>query len=365
MCVVASAVAPNRQVWTNDLQHFAEWVSLAHFCSVTLPPSRLDAVACIFKAYSAHVNAHLAIASTQIRQEDTALRDEDRRALDRIYSSWKYAEPLSGWSQSQSKDATLFRDTFSGSYFGMAQAIEIDAIRYAIDLALTNELIDIDQHRWLILALCVALSKCSTATGHFAQPLTAKPSNIRRFVKQRIRSIKSYWVSAIEGLRPIGTPKWRESNYAFRGDAIQNLSQLHASSMSPGVVYADPPYTSDQYSRYYHVYDTLVLYDYPEAHGRGLYRPDREVSSFSLSTAVRGAIESLINSCAKLGADLIISYPLDGLLKGSRDVIPTFIKESYGRAPKIQEIAHEHSTMGGSKGTGKQAVTEVIYRAFH
>jgi adenine-specific DNA-methyltransferase len=363
LCVVASAVAPARQIWTNDLQYFAQAISLAYFCSITSPPTRFHAVACTFEAYSAHVHAHSALASNLIRQEETALGGENCQELNRIYANWRCGLSLNGWDGSQLRDATLFRDTFSGTYFSMSQAVEIDALRYAIDLALKKDLINLDEHRWMILALCVALSKCGTTTGHFAQPLTPKPNNIRRFVRQRSRSIKDAWIAAIEAFMPIGTAKWRRGNFAFRGDAVNKLKELHASAMSPAVVYADPPYTGDQYSRFYHIYDTLILYDYPAASGRGLYRPDRATSSFSILSTVRDSIESLVRACADLGADLIISYPVGGLLKESRDVIPTLINTFYGKGPEIQEISHEHSTMGGSKGAGKQAVTEVIYRA--
>ena len=29
----------------------------------------------------------------------------------------------------------------------------------------------------------------------------------------------------------------------------------------PAIIYADPPYTDDQYSRFYHLYETALLYD--------------------------------------------------------------------------------------------------------
>jgi adenine-specific DNA-methyltransferase len=329
------------------------------------PPTRSEAVLRTSRAYSAHVHGHLAIAAARIREEERALRDEDHLGSNTVYKRWQTLPKLPSWNGCVISDATLFRDTFSGSYFGLSQAIEVDALRYSIDLAMSKQLINIDQHRWLILALCVALSRCATSTGHFAQPLTAKQSNIKRFLKQRSRSIRDAWLDAIEGLTPVGTPNWRRHNRAFRGDALLQLDALATAGQKPAVVYADPPYTNDQYSRYYHVYDTLILYDYPCVSGRGLYRPDRAISSFSLATAVQSSIECLIRRTATIGADLIITYPTDGLLRNSREILPEIIKAVYGRKPAIREITHHHSTMGGSKGTSKQLVTEVIYRAYY
>lgn len=362
MCAVASAVAPKRQIWTNDLQHFAQAVSQAHFCSRSVPPSRFDAAATIMSSYSEHIAAQSAIAAERLKCEDTALKDGNCVALNNIYNDWYQNTPLPRRSEG---DAVLFRDTFAGAYFGLSQSIEIDAIRLALDTALTKGRLNIDEHRWLLLALCVALSKTTTSTGHFAQPLTAKYSSITRFSKQRGRSIRTEWLNAVGDLRPIGDREWRQKNRAYLGEAVETLAVIENESERPAVVYADPPYTNDQYSRYYHVYDTLIRYDYPKSSGRGRYRPDRAVSSFSLSTKVSASLEQLIGKCAAVGADLILSYPTNGLMRNSRDIIPSFILKHFGNAPSVHEIAHQHSTMGASKGVGKQDVTEVIYRAFY
>ena len=127
------------------------------------------------------------------------------------------------------------------------------------------------------------------------------------------------------------------------------------------MVYADPPYTTDQYSRYYHLYETLLLYDYPEAVGVGRYRPDRSVSSFSLASAVAESMERLIRGAAAIESDLVLSYPTHGLLGDSRMWLSEMMKKHYHRVPEIVEVAHQHSTMGASKGDAKNIVTEVVY----
>jgi len=365
MCAVASAVAPKRQIWTNDLQHFARAVSQAHFCSRSAPPSRLDAAALVMGTYSQHIRAHSAIASGRLASEESALKNGDCSALNQTYDEWQDSAPLPRRELSSGVDAVLFRDTFAGAYFGLSQSIEIDAIRRGLDDAFAEERLDTDQHRWLLLALCVALSKCSTSTGHFAQPLTAKTPSIRRFAKQRSRSIRDEWLGAVELLKPVGGRRWRGRNRAYLGEAVETLKCLQNETSHPAVVYADPPYTDDQYSRFYHVYDTLIRYDYPESFGRGRYRPDRAVSTFSLSSKVTQSLGELIESSANIGADLIISYPTNGLMANSRDLIPALIRDHFGNEPTVYEIAHQHSTMGASKGVGKHNVTEVIYRAFH
>lgn len=364
LCAVAKSVAPYRQTWTNDLQHFAHTVAQAHFCSATKPPARLDTAAIINAHYSQHVAEQEGIASSRIAAEYQALLDEDAANLNRVYSEWDEQGPLDGTFH-DSGNATLFRDTYAGSYFGLLQCIEIDAIRSSIDAATSEGQVDEDEHRWLVLALAVAMNRCTNSTGHFAQPLTAKDSNIRRFALQRQKSVKESFLSALDGFSPVGTRDWRSKNISLRGEANSTIASFGGDCRRrPAVVYADPPYTSDQYSRYYHLYETLVLYDYPAAEGKGRYRPGRSVSDFCLSSRVSSAFDSLISNCAEIGAELILSYPTNGLLKSSRECLPEMIKRIFGRAPQVTEINHQHSTMGASKGPGKQNVTEVIYRAY-
>jgi adenine-specific DNA-methyltransferase len=365
ICAVTTAVAPARQVWTNDLQHFACLVSEAFFRSQTSPPSRFDAQAIVGSAYSAHFLAHSRIAADRLTAETAALHARDHNKLIDLEGEWQSNQKLENWNEADGHDAHLFRDLYAGSYFGLSQSIEIDALHYAINLAFLQGRINVDEKRWLTLALCVALSQCSNSTGHFAQPLTPSARNISRFAKQRAKSVRDSWIAAVELMRPIGSPRWRQSNQTFRSDANDLLTSLRASDLKPAVIYADPPYTNDQYSRYYHLYETLILYDYPEISGRGRYRPDRAVSSFSLATAIESTVDKLIKSTAAVGADIVISYPTNGLMKNSFETLPSMLRASYGRSPEVIALSHLHSTMGGSKGASTQEVTEVIYRAFH
>jgi adenine-specific DNA-methyltransferase len=159
----------------------------------------------------------------------------------------------------------LFSITFAGAFFGLRQSAEIDSLRFAFDQLLADAAIDAEVHRWLCLALCKAIARSSTSTGHFAQHLILKPNNKVRYFNQRRRSIWREWLSAVHGLCPIGSIAWREKNQAFNGDALDLLQAIGVEKTKPRVIYADPPYTNDQYSRYYHIFETLLYYDYPNA----------------------------------------------------------------------------------------------------
>jgi len=84
------------------------------------------------------------------------------------------------------------------------------------------------------------------------------------------------------------------------------------------MVYADPPYTRDHYSRFYHVLETLAVGDEPmvstmKVNGvvklsRGLYRAERHQSPFCIKSEVLPAFEALFGGTAHRGVPIAVSY---------------------------------------------------------
>lgn len=257
----------------------------------------------------------------------------------------------------------LFTITYADGYFGLRQCMEIDSIVYAIDKGLGTAVISQDQGNWLLLALGQAMRLVANTTGHFAQYLKPKQSNIVRYLKQRRRAVWEAFTRCVGESFPIGSALWRSRNKVFNCDSLDLLTLIKKAKEQPSVVYADPPYTDDQYSRYYHVLETLVIYDYPQIAGAGRYRQDRFVTPFSQKTKVGKAFERLVSNVAAIGADLIVSYPTNGLLHETSDNPQTVLKRHYGRVEVADTIRHEHSTFGASNGVASAAVTEVIYWA--
>ncbi|WP_428248398.1 DNA adenine methylase [Ferrovibrio sp.] len=373
MCAVGSAVAPDRNVWCNDVQWFASTVARSFFTSDGRPLDRetceelleepfeenRDALIQRFRAHLNRENEALTAASVQrFRASDAAMPncgtslyfDKERRRLTTNKCEFPYR---------------LFSITYAGGYFGLQQAIDIDSIRYAIDTRLKTRQITTEQHRWLLIGLCQAASKVANTTGHFAQYLKVKSTNIRRLARQRERSIYGEWLACIEEMKPLGTKRWRQGNEVTKSDAVKLLKEMaKKEGKLPAVIYADPPYTDDQYSRYYHLYETLILYDYPESKGMGRYRPDRFVSLFSSKQSVEKEMKLLVEGVAHLGSDIVISYPGNGLLSDTKNTLRQLIKSSYNHC-NIIEIDHRHSSLGASKGVQKHSVTEMLFRGYN
>ena len=127
-----------------------------------------------------------------------------------------------------------------------------------------------------------------------------------------------------------------------------------------GAVYADPPYTKDQYSRYYHVYETLYRYDFPDSHGAGRVRSDRFSTGFCLKSGVVGAFEELFDAVASRGIPLILSYPTEGLLASRGLTVPDLLTDRLNLAA-VHSFQAQHSTMGASSGSTTKDATENLY----
>ena len=175
ICAVSSAVGPLRQVWCNDAQLFASTLARTFFTSYdpALPdelvvelvrPHFLNNKSALTSRYRQFLNVERAVlSSTHLESiqdleaqspnvtNDAALEHERRQLVD---------EPLA-------PPYRLFAITFVGGYLSLLQCIEVDSLRYAFDRLAEHDRLTKDQHAWMCLALCQALSKCATTTGAF------------------------------------------------------------------------------------------------------------------------------------------------------------------------------------------------------
>ena len=359
MGAVGEAVAGDRQVWTNDAQAFASTVGKCVFTSQALPLGAVAAADKYFSAYNNHQNKLAEKTYRSLALEQMALHANSFEEFS-IHRSYLPEEIVAEVSKLEcNKDFDLFTQLYADTYFGLSQSIEIDAIICSI--VQCSELPD--ERNWCIVALGRAMLRCSNSTGHFAQFLVPKAMSYKTFQRQRRRRIWDDWLTALDSITPAGSKAWRAKNRSFNEDAIGLLTRLQLDRHQPSVVYADPPYTNDQYSRFYHILETLILYDYPEVSGRGRYRQGRFSTSFSLKTKAVDALDQLAASVAALGAELVLSYPTNGLIYDAGGDPLTTISKHFGAVERAETRAHFHSTLGGSKGIVRSEVVEQIFWA--
>lgn len=358
------AVGTTRPIWCNDVQHFSCTLTRALYTSTSAYTLKRSVEEYITTAFTTHRAKLLEAFECLDQYEASALSGAVERQIAVQYEIVAKTRGKQNYLRADGIDC-LFTTTHAGTYFGFLQSVEIDSVRHAIDLALRERAIDAETHRWMIVALCQAVASASNSTGHFAQYLTAKPANVGRVVSKRRRSVWNEWLRYAKDLRPLGEPSWRAENRVFQSDANDLLNALAEGTERPAIVYADPPYTDDQYSRFYHVLENVVLYDYPIVSGKGEYRQNRFTSEFSLAGSVTGAFERMVASASRIGSALMISYPSNGLMKNSTETILSLLRQSFGTVSDPIVIPHLHSTMGASKGSHKHSVSELIFFATH
>jgi adenine-specific DNA methylase len=164
----------------------------------------------------------------------------------------------------------LFTAYFANVYFGLRQCIEIDSLRFAINKLETQK-----ERTWALGALIATLSALGTTyAAHFAQPTLKPPQNISRETLQRILQRQAPSITHEFTVRLLSLAQ--ESETSSREIEVlpgpwQNALTTARSKVNgePVIVYVDAPYTRDEYSRYYHVLETLVAYNYPDAIGKG------------------------------------------------------------------------------------------------
>ncbi len=129
------------------------------------------------------------------------------------------------------------------------------------------------------------------------------------------------------------------------------------------VIYADPPYSRAQYSRYYHLLETLVLYDYPDCNDKGRYRADRVQTAFSLKSKVIAAMDAFFGAAAQTGGKLYLSYPRNGLLTAAGGDVREILGQHFKKVSIATRKPLQHSTMGAAPGAASHRVWEDIFYA--
>jgi adenine-specific DNA-methyltransferase len=362
MCCVGEAVGTKRQVWTNDALAFPASVGRALFTSRDEPPRVPFIVPTIFPRYedrltrlSPHFSRSLALEAELLDAESYAkFASLHRQLANALIAEAKSVVGLR---------SAFFVRNYSNKYFGVSQAVAIDALIGVLKDTSLHSVLSDEQRLWCLLALGRATLRISNSTGHFAQYLTPNERTYKRYVRQRRRNLWEEWIYSTGELAPVGDIAWRRHNRSFNEDSLKLIPRLGRMKDRPSVIYADPPYTNDQYSRFYHILDTIILYDDPPLSGRGLYRAGRFSTSFSIKSRVVETFDSFLRAVASLNSDLVLSYPTNGLLYDAGTRPMDLLKKHFRRVERCYSARHRHSTFGASKGAVKAAVTEVIYLA--
>lgn len=373
MCNVAGSIArTGGQAWVNDVQAYAV---LAAQCLVASPiaPPNVDAVRCTLSGhYGRNLRALHARFDGELSLERTALRDTSFARLRAYDQAWRHAgndaklaAEIADLAARPSFPHRLVTVSFACGYFGIRQAIELDSLRHAIDVAQRDSAISRDAARWLRLAWLQTASRIAATPGHFAQYLRlTTDAGAARVVAARRRSAWDLFWQDLAWINPYGTTRWRRKNRVLSSDASMIWPQLDARGLGPAVFYADPPYSKEHYSRFYHVLETMERYDYPALSGAGRYRPDRFASDFAIKSKVLPRTRSLLENIAARGDAVLLSYPTTGLLTDKLGIdLPALLGEFFTDVHQVVARPSRHSSLGARHGASATDVVEYVWWA--
>ena len=327
---VSAAVAGTRDVTAADIQEYSRVL-----CSAVLNPidaSTFD-VAAFRGLVDQQARANIEAAASLIAHEEFCLSEAAGGSAEGVCELIDHASMLAfetGQPSVSSRFALAHRQTrqavargkhpsvilrfYGGLYFSYKQAAELDALLTIAHGA--------GVQRDVILAAIISTASevVNTVGKHFAQPIRPRTSDgqpkrhlIAKIVRDRATEVIPLfqdWLARYLSLEVTG-----RDHKVIRGDYADVLSEMDGVS----VVYADPPYTRDHYSRFYHVLETMCRWDDPGVsttrirakaaiYSRGMYRADRYQSPFCIKSQAPGAFEKLFAGVKRLGAPLVLSY---------------------------------------------------------
>ena len=296
--VVTRALSCSYELWTNDPNPYAALLSKCQgLDSFSLDLHSL--IGDLREPYHSNLLALRALARKSLEQEASFLHcDLSDEAL-AAYAAFEQtpALPLTDGS-AHGTPATMASERYGNVYFGIGQCIEIDSLRKAIDVVFPHEGVE----RGLALcALILSCTKCASGP-HFAQPPKSHSLRaMRSIIEKRARSISWEFelaLTKLAGRPPPAVPLGGSTQLDWR-DALSRF--VRECGARPAGVYADPPYSKLQHSRYYHVLNEILAYSYPVTEGSGRYPPRSARFSSRLEYTSGGArreLAELMGACA-------------------------------------------------------------------
>ncbi|MFY9909572.1 MAG: DNA adenine methylase [Candidatus Sulfotelmatobacter sp.] len=324
-------VAENTQtrVLSNDLQEFASVLARAVIGrTAPLDPAQLGT--------QWFVGANAQLWGSRVWYEAKALERSKGPTKELVATSRKFCEGRS--------DVGVIWGAYGGHYFSPSQALAIDALRGNLPASEPARSV-------CLAAVIIAASKCAAAPGHTAQPLSPDAPSGQK-------SIRDAWKHdpASVALRVLHELCARFSKVA--GEVTTQDAVSLAKNLSPGdLAIVDPPYSDVQYSRFYHVLETIAKGSCGDVNGRGRYPAVefRPQSRFSKRSESEHAMRDLLGSLSEAGASVIVTFPREECSNGlSGDAIALMAQENFCVCSQL--VAGRFSTLGGDNTTRKARV---------
>jgi adenine-specific DNA methylase len=348
---VTQRLSSQRRIIAVDIQEYSRVI-----CSALLspPPARAkvdDYLASVFGSIASAEEVDYSLWGDLIDLEQSLLSSDHRSDLDGLCSFLEECSiynRLSNLSSpcdsrlgaaiervlvsiaSNEKQSWLITQYFGGVFFSFQQAVVLDTILSRIRFAP-------EEIKPVLLASLISTASdlVNTVGKQFAQPISPRTSSgapksglLSQVRRDRIKdATTSYlsWVAKYLTVMPC-----RKPHMSLKMDYYEALSTLPDDVK---IIYADPPYTRDHYSRFYHVLETIALNDYPAVTrsnlgrgkrlSKGMYRQDRHQSPFCIKSQAPREFERMFQKVAKTDRTLVLSYSPFNRAKGAHPRVMT------------------------------------------
>jgi adenine-specific DNA-methyltransferase len=181
---------------------------------------------------------------------------------------------------------------YKRNYFSEKNATKIDAIRVLIKKWLESNYITYDEYYLLLAALIEAVFRISNISGTYGAFLKSDDP-------RKCNDIMLTETTIIESTN---------AHSCYNEDIYDIITEIKGD-----ILYLDPPYNNRQYPAYYHMLETIVLYDNPQIYGLTGRRPYEDMKSpFCVKKLASEAIEFVVKN-AKFN-HIFLSYSTDGIV---------------------------------------------------
>ena len=222
-------------------------------------------------------------------------------------------------------------------YFTSENAEIIDGIRMKIELWNTEDMISVNEYIFLIALLLESVSLYSNIPGTYGAFNT----------KWDPRALKTFELK--ESLIPeLATGK--VSNKVFHGD----VNTLVADNTCD-ILYLDPPYNEREYGVYYHVLETIALYDKPIIKNiKTGYRTSVNKSKYTRKATAMPELKKLLDMSSS--RYVVMSYSSEGIM--SKNEIDDVLKDR--GTLTVHEMGHKRFKCNNTD-TDVKEVTEYLF----
>jgi adenine-specific DNA-methyltransferase len=262
-------------------------------------------------------------------------------ALDRV--TIKNVDEFRNWSLR--RRSLPLTKAYGGHFYSPAQATWLDAYRSTLPTQKPARTV-------ALASLLHVASRCAASPGHTAQPLQpGRKANgyIAEAWAKDVPALNKEFFGALSKLyaRKAGIAETADANIAAGWVKDTDL------------VFIDPPYSGVQYSRFYHVLESVATGAPGDVSGSGRNPTPqmRPHSRYSIITGAKKALSELLAKLGETGARCIVTFPAHECSNGlSGEMVRELAREHFKVKEKL--VQSKFSTLGGvdvEVGNGRAA----------